>query len=242
MAPKKGKTAANTTATKKLPSPKKGGGEKSTSGRDASPTELPSPTESVGPIWDSPLRSLPDAVKSVVDNGPLPGLDATPIHFRNPKNYCYRNALMTMMMYTPQLLAYVRDWHMQMEFPDYPYLDHIMQAFDNVAQAYHTLSSTRVRATEAAMFALWKLFRGSPSSVASFAGALPEPDDALQEDSSELLGLMLDEIERQLNEGGISDDEDESESIFEAMLKTSVTYRSRCPGTQDDICTKPNEK
>jgi hypothetical protein len=117
-----------------------------------------------------------------------------------------------------------------------------MQALDNVAQAYHTPSSTRARDTEAAMFDIWKLFRGSSSSVASFAGVLPEPDDALQEDSSELLDLMSDEIERQLNVSGTFGDGDESESIFQAMLKMSVTYRSRCPGTQDGICTNPNEK
>jgi hypothetical protein len=124
MAPKKGKPVAKKTAATKAAATKAvakmTATKKSTSGSDASPTELPSPTESVGPTWDSPVRSLPDAVKAIVDNGPIPGLNTTSIHFNNPQNYCYRNALMTMMMYTPQLLAYVRNWHMQMEFPDHP--------------------------------------------------------------------------------------------------------------------------
>ena len=146
----------------------------------------------------------------------------------------------TMLMYTPQLLGYIQRWHMPVEFPGHTYPDHILQALGNVAQAYHSTGSTRVKDTEAAMHSLWQLFRGPPSSVLTFQGAIPEPADANQEDSSELLQLMLSEFETQLANGYMP--EDQTRSIFKAMLTSSLTVRTRCPGTQDGLCTNPNQK
>jgi hypothetical protein len=240
MPPKRKAAGAGRKAGPKKPPPAKKGKD-STADNDTTANELPSPTESVGPTWDVSLRSLPEAVRTVVDNGPIPGLNSTPISFINPQNWCYRNAIMTIMMYTPQLLAYIRNWHMVMEFSDHQYPNHIIEAINNVAQAYHSNGSTRVKDTEAAMSDLWQLFRGGNSSVQSFQGAIPAPRDAEQEDPAQLLRLMLDEILRQLHDALMSG-KDESENIFKAMHLPSFTNRTRCPGTQDGRCDNPNEK
>ena len=226
---------------KKLPTKTAGPAPTTGSGATDNDGALVSPTNSVGPTWDSPLRGLPDAVKTAIENGPLGGINNTPIHFQNPSNYCYRNAMVTMLMYTPQLLGYIQRWHMQMEFAGHKYQDHILQALDNLALAYHSTGPTRAKDTEAAMHNLWQLFRGK-SSVLKYDAAVPEPEDGEQEDSIEFLQLMLSEIENQLTNGWIPGTDDETQSIFQAMLKSSLTLRTRCPGTQDGLCPNPDQK
>lgn len=196
--------------------------------------------------WDRPETTPPtrlhDVVGTVADNSPRPGLNNTPIHFNHPGNYWYRNAVMTMLTYTPRILGYVQRWHMLLKYPSHQYTDHISQALDNLAQAYHSAGPTRVADTEAAMYDLWQLFPVAPSSVSPFEAVLPEPAEAEQEDPSLLLLLMLSEIEIQLGNSWIPDGEDNTQDIFQAMLKTSFTARVRCPGTQDAPCSNPNQK
>lgn len=149
--------------------------------------------------------------------------------------------MMTMMMYTPQPLTYAGDRHLQMEFKDHQPQDHIMQAFDNVAQAYHSTGPTRVTDTEAAMSTLWQLFRGGASTVEEITGAKTEHYKARQEDHAQLLDHMLRGIQRQLHDALLGK-EDESENIFQAMLRHGFSFRTRCPGTQDSIRTNLDEK
>jgi hypothetical protein len=97
---------------------------------------LPSPSTSVGPEWDQETVRIDEGVLNLIRLGPIP-FNASPIHFTNPNNYCYRNAMMAMLMYTPSFLRWVQRWHMDREWLEFKYKDHILKALDNVGRAYH---------------------------------------------------------------------------------------------------------
>lgn len=236
--------------------PAKGKAEaKTNSVAPSGPAMLASPTLSIGPTWDGDLTRLEEDVQTAVQQGPEPSLNNTPIHFDNPGNQCYRNAMMVALMYTPQFMGYVQRWHMDQEYPQFVYRDHILQALDRVGKAYHGTDSAGNRQgnADARLKKMWQLFRGAPSSVGVFDGALPEEGDGEQEDSTEWLQHLLDEIKKQLKAGvsvAVDDDDgaanflsaDDTEEVFRAMFTSTLTNRTRCPGIQTGICTKPHQK
>ena len=207
--------------------------------------KLLSPTESVGPIWDEPLTQLTNELQTELRKAPLPQLNGTPIIFNNPRNYCYRNAAMVLLMYTPQFMSYVQHWHMTHEFPDFPFEDHILQELNQLILAYHSGVSGRAVQAEEALGTVWELFRGE-STVHEWEPALAEPEDADQDDSALWLDHLLNEVVRQLRVGvelcGGKPETSDMLAVFRAMFYTTTTSRTRCPGTQDGICPNPNQK
>src|ERR1700677_3489933 len=92
---------------------------------------------------------------------------STPAQFTSrSQNYCYQNAMMAMLMYTPSFLSWVQGWHIDREWPKLKYKDHILNALDDVGRAYHAKGTKPARNTQAnaAFNVLWQMFRGMKKS------------------------------------------------------------------------------
>lgn len=222
--------------------PKPGKGNKSPSAAPSTPTTSVPPVQpdtptSVGSPFQERPPGIDDLFRRTIERPALfSRQEPVGLAQRGDRNLCYRNAALTLLLYSDHFRRYVRNWHMPQEYnstsaPAKVKNDQcwLLKELDTIIQSANSALAQAGKQTNNAMFDLWKIigFPGRSSRTKpwkfdhTWSASTSQPTRGKQEDSGDLLSWLIAEIHLQLG-GGL-----EPEELQTAGLSSTWSERYR---------------